>query len=412
MKNVISVYLWALVSKVVAVLISVIGFSLQVRVLGQYYTGIYSYANSSLGIVAIIATFCIHEAYAFYRKQNGENYKQEYIGAVQLITLIYIVGCVIFSMFVGENFVHSVILIGLPIMVYSKCVSMLVVIDRPGLKNYLEVLINLIYVLVLLVLKNKVSNELVLFLVVGRDLLYGMIFSWLEKIRFHINSNSIKRLKELALFGAIPMISLVLTRLNYRVDVLMLEKYASYDRIGVYSAGASLAEQCWIIPETIRDILLSRIVNNTKMTEITKTIKYSFWAVFSIGVVVLAFGKIIVLVMFGEDFVDSYYIAVVELFGVMGMVYMKIVMAYNVVENRQINNLVILTVGVLANVLLNGLLISRYEIFGAAFATFLSYSLIGGLFAYDYIKNTNEKIKDLLIIDRKDIKALLKRKGK
>ena len=65
--------------------------------------------------------------------------------------------------------------------------------------------------------------------------------------------------------GFFPMLALLMTTLNYRIDVLILKSYPQItsSQLGVYSIGISLADKIVLIPDTLKGILASKLSNKT-----------------------------------------------------------------------------------------------------------------------------------------------------
>src|SRR5690606_30916785 len=64
---------------------------------------------------------------------------------------------------------------------------------------------------------------------------------------------------ELIRFGTLPMIAVLLTTVNYKVDVLILGNMSgvSAASIGVYAVGMALAEKATTVSDAMREVLAS-----------------------------------------------------------------------------------------------------------------------------------------------------------
>lgn len=416
--NVKNIYVFAVITKLFVVLIAALNYSLRARVLGQYYNGTYSYINSLLTLIVILAVFGIHEAYAYYRKILGEDFKLKYYGAVQLLVSFYAILVLAIEIVYKKLDVYSVVIVLVPIMAYSKCITGTATIEHPKIKNIVEFGINLpdILIYVIIYLFSKPNIIWIAIIIMLKDICVCFVYTYLDRIKICITIESFVILKKLVFFGIVPMLSLLMTKLNYRVDILMLKKYLDFEQIGVYSVGSSLAEQCWVIPEAVRDILLSKLVLGKKEDEVAKVCKFSFWIMFLLSIIIFFSGKKLICFLFGAEYTDSYYVAVIELFGVLGMIYMKMIMAYNVVKKKPITNLLILSLGVITNILANMILIPVWGINGAAIASMFSYILCGSGFLIVFIKNTKFTAREMILLSKSDIQVikniLLRRESK
>lgn len=404
-----NIYMFAVVTKIVLLLMGIIANSLYTRFLGQYYKGISSYISSILSVVVIIAVFGMHQAYPYYRRELGKTFIKSYYGAVQLVVVMYSViavfVCIKFSIFstIGMVAVLS------PIMVYAKMVSYSALVEKTGMRNVIELLVSVIDIIVILLLYlfTVPNMQLLLLILALKYLLEIFFYSKIQRINLCISLNSALYLKKMAIFGFIPMISQVMINLNYRIDVFMLKRYTSLEDIGVYSVGVSLVEQCWIIPETVRDILVSRLVNGKKEEEVAAVIRISNTIVCIVAILIILLGKVVISILYGKEFIMAYPVAVIELIGVLGMVSMKMVSTYNIVLNKQKINLVFMLIGILINVIINSMLIPLWGINGAAIATLISYTVNGILFIAYFVGKNEVSIKDVLIINKNDVQKFI-----
>ena len=161
-----------------------------------------------------------------------------------------------------------------------------------------------------------------------------------------IDRNSFMMLGKLLAFGIFPMFNLLLNTLNYKVDVVMLKHQTEYAVVSMY----------------------------------------------------------------GKAYEESYAILIIMLLSSYGMIYTKMITTFNVVEGKQKINLCFMIVTVIANIVANYLWIPKMGMYGAAWASVISYNLCGLFFAIFFIKRTNISVRDILIINRNDIHELRKLK--
>lgn len=404
-----NIYMFAVITKMVLFLTGIVVNSLSTRFLGQYYKGISSYISSILSVAVIIAAFGMHQAYPYYRREFGKTFIKSYYGAIQSIVAIYSVIAVLVCFKAGIYSTVGMVAVLLPIMVYAKMVSYSALVDKPGMRNILELLVSIIDIIVILLLYlfTDPNMQWLLLILVLKYLLEILFYSKIQHINLCISINSMGYLKNMMIFGFIPMLSQVMVNLNYRIDVFMLKRYTNMENIGIYSIGVSLVEQCWIIPETVRDILVSRLANGKQEEEVAAVIRISNTIVSIVALVIILLGKFVISILYGKEFIMAYPVAVIELIGVLGMVSMKMVAAYNIVLNKQKVNLVFMLIGIFINVIINSVLIPIWGINGAAIATLISYTVNGALFITYFVKNNAVPFKDVLVINKNDIKKFL-----
>ncbi|HNQ83845.1 MAG TPA: oligosaccharide flippase family protein, partial [Bacteroidales bacterium] len=68
-------------------------------------------------------------------------------------------------------------------------------------------------------------------------------------------------LKSLLSMGVLFATSFGIIQLNYRIDILLLQKLSTMEEVGFYSLGVSIAEKLWQLPLAIGVVLMSRTAN-------------------------------------------------------------------------------------------------------------------------------------------------------
>jgi O-antigen/teichoic acid export membrane protein len=103
-------------------------------------------------------------------------------------------------------------------------------------------------------------------------------------------------------------------------------------QIGIYSLGALLANRLWMIPDALKDILLSKLTNGRTVKEVAKVTRISFFITILFCITAVIFGKLIIWLLYGDEFSNAYFVTMVLLAGILGMVFYKMVYSYNVVN--------------------------------------------------------------------------------
>jgi PST family polysaccharide transporter len=99
-----------------------------------------------------------------------------------------------------------------------------------------------------------------------------------------------------------------------------------------------------------------------------------------ITITVFSFSEIIVALVFGTEFTPSVSVLRIYIWSLTGSSLLILINHYLILKNFQKMIIGISLCGVILNVILNIILIPRYGIEGAAWATFFSYVLPVGIF--------------------------------
>lgn len=221
---------------------------------------------------------------------------------------------------------------------------------------------------------------------------------------------SLRRIVEFIKFGFIPMLVYLCMSINYKIDIQMLKLFdnVSYADIGIYGTGVSLASKIWMIPDAVKDILLSKLVKNGKgEREVAKVLRIGLFVCAISIVALVVLGKWAILLLYGEEFELAYYVMLIMLVGVMGMIFYKMVYSYNISKGKRIVNLIFLGLAAIANIIGNAILIPLYGILGAAVMSVISYLLCGICFLVYFHHVSQIPIREILFLQKEDV-AILK----
>lgn len=210
------------------------------------------------------------------------------------------------------------------------------------------------------------------------------------------------------------MLSLLMTTLNYRLDVLMLNGHVSDAAIGVYSVGVLLAERIWMIPDAMKGVMVSNITKGKDARETAYVIRICNTACLIIVLGIILLGRPFLDFTFGEEYSGAYQVTLILLAGVFSMIYYKLIASYNIAMGKQMVSFVLLSIGVLCNIIANLIMIPIIGIYGAGLASVISYAVCATLFITYFCRETQISFLLMLFINKKDLiqlKAkLLKRK--
>ena len=405
-------YIFSVITKISLILMSVVISALQIRFLGKDLNGRLSVITSNTTIWNTIFVFGIHQAYAYFRKREEESFKAHYLGATIVLFLIYFIASCSIMLVIKPDFNRAVVVLTIPILFLIKVVRYITLIEAPKTKNKVELITAVCKMcfLFLVFFFFEASKMWIVVLLLFEELTALIMYLVRLKIKPIINKQTFIVLKKVLVFGFFPMINLLLNTLNYRVDVIMLEDmiYSEdvYEKISIYSTGIALAEQCWNIPEAIRDILVSRLANGEKKDEVCKIIRFSntFTLLAQIGL--LALGMFVIIILYGPQYKESYYIMCLAMFGSYGMIYTKMISAYNVVEGRQKVNSLFMFIVVLLNVIINAILIPIMGIYGAVIASIISYNIGGIMLSIYFCRVSNSKFRNMLFLNKEDFQVI------
>lgn len=410
-------YIYSVLTKLVVVAIGFLNSMLLARYLGPELKGMAATATNYANIFSIVITFGLQEAYPFFRKKREhDKYISEYMSFVIVLFMIYAIVAWLFFVVCKPQMEVVACIIVTFIMGYALIVNYVALVESPNKRNTAMTVMYVIDLAVLLVLYLFVpqSYMIAIFLTAFVFLMQSIYYSVTLKFTFQLQSIKISDVQEYLKFGFFPMIALLLTTLNYRVDVIMLRAApeVSYAQIGVYSVGVSLAEKVFMIPNAVKEILLSKLANGKNEEEVCKTIRMCWPICLLSTAAIVVLGKTFVNLFYGEAYSNAYSTTIICVFGTVFMIFFKMISTYNVVNGKQKVNLLLLLVADFINIVLNALLIPKYGTNGAAIASDISYFICAVLFVAYFCKTEKITLKDIVLLQKSDLKILKKYNGK
>ena len=406
-------YVFSIFSRFVSVAISLIQSILVARFLGSALQGTSSYITSITNIGAIVITFGMHQAYPYFRKKYGkEKIFNDYMTLIIVLFTFFllIAGVIFFLPF--DNLELKVAIFLIPIFGYSKIVAYVSLIEFPNKRNLWWTIAGITEVLFVFVLWLCVERD---FLWLVAILLFVEIFKavvYTIMLRPKINVN--KNLKPLAIdrvkYGFFPMVALLMTTLNYKIDVLMLKQYTyiTSSMIGIYSIGIQMADRIIMIPDTLKGVLVSRLAKGKDHHEVANVCRVSIWSSCFMCIIFLLLGQFVINILYGLEYKDAYYSLLISSFGTVFIGYFKLIAQYNIVNKKQILNVIMLSVAIITDVVFNLLLIPVWGINGAAFATGLGNFVCGLTFLIWFSAKFKIRISEMIIPQKKDIDFIRK----
>ena len=176
-----------------------------------------------------------------------------------------------------------------------------------------------------------------------------------------------------------------------KIDQVMIKEMLGKTSIGHYAAAVKISEAWYFVPIAINSSLFPAIINAKKrsLKEFYDRLKilYSFMLLSAVAISIptTIYSKYIINLLYKEQFDQASTVLMFHIWaGVLvslGVVTSSIVIA----NNKQNNALISTSIGAISNIILNLLMIPRFGIVGAAFATILS-QIISGLIVPIYFR--------------------------
>ena len=396
-------YIFSVLTKLFNILLSMLQSVVVARFLGAELKGVSAYIQSITSIGAIIFTFGMHQAYPYFRKKYGKDeIYQDYVNIVWIIYTLYFVIALLLMCVLSVSVELKATFILIPLMGYANVVSYLTLIERPNFRNKMWMIIYVLDLLYVVILWLFVSRNIywAISILLFAEILKCIVYTRMLKAKPHLSKRMKALFSEILRFGFFPMLALLMTTLNYRIDILMLHKYEFITdaMIGVYSLGLTLSDKIVLIPDTLKGVLVSKLAKGAGDEEVAKVARLAFWSSVLLCIMILVFGRLFINVFYGPEYSDAYFVIIITAIGVMAISYFKLIAQYNIVNRKQKLNVLMLSVAIFIDVILNILFIPRWGINGAALATSIGNIVCGIVFVIYFCKHTGIRCSSMIFL--------------
>ncbi len=177
-----------------------------------------------------------------------------------------------------------------------------------------------------------------------------------------------------------------------RIDQVMIKQMLDAEAVGQYAAAVKLSEACYFIPVIVCGSLFPAIINAKKQSEelynarLQKLYSLMLWIAIPITAVMTLFASNIIRFLYGMEFSKAGPVLAIyswaSIFVFLGVASSK----WYLVENLQFFSFINSVIGAVVNIVLNLILIKKYGIVGAAWATVISYGCAAYLLNFAYPK--------------------------
>ncbi len=279
-----------------------------------------------------------------------------------------------------------------------------------NLMKWLVPAVNLLLLIVFLVVLEMNITGAVLALLLSGLLVSLVAFRRVYKdfpISWRWNSDLIKKMVRLGIMYAA---SLLVLKLIYRIDILLLERLADVREVGFYSTAVNVAEQLWQIPLAVGIVIMSATANSANpeamKTKISALFRLSLLAGLAGGLVLFFITPWLIPFLYGEDFTPAVSLLQALLPGIILFIAFRILNSHFNGIGKPVYAVYAVIPALVLNVLLNFLWIPAYGAFGAAMATNLSYVAGAALMIGIYVKKTKTSLFILFLPKKSDFSVI------
>lgn len=394
---------WLFTEKILRILIAFIVTVLVVRYLGPEQFGLLSYAISFYGLFSAIAVLGL-EGISIRELVKHPESRDTILGSVFLLRLLGGLVTIIFIALIlfisSERTDISILILIISASAIFQSFSVIDYYFRAEVKAKYSVYVMMASVLftsTLKILLIILEAPLIYFAIVfsaefftaaaGFLLVYKYnklkIIKW--KFRSEMAMNLLKDSWPLILSGLVIAI-------YTKIDQVMIKNMLDSKELGYYAVAVRLSEAWYFIPVTLTNAIYPAIVNAKNVSNkfyfnrMQKLYDILAWMAISIAIPVSIFSKELITIIFGAEFQSAAPVLTIYIWAGVAVFLGVASSQYLITENFTRLSFFRTLMGMVFNIILNLVLIPKYGILGAAYATLISYSI--STFSLIFIRKT------------------------
>ncbi len=415
------------VSRIIMIVVGILSSIILARVLGPSERGVYALIFLFPAIFSMIGSFGVGTSNTYFT--GSRKYKINDIVSNSLIfafgmsfiVILFFWGATetkIFQQYllsnkIPLNYLWWAVLL-LPILLLSNFLKQ-IILGKEKIKNFnkigiFEKIFELFLIILLLIILNKGLFGAVIsfiFTALGVALIIFLLVRKMGQLNFSFNS---KLMKESIKYGGKAYIGDFVQFLNYRLDMFLVAWFLAPVAVGYYVIAVGLAERIWLIPGSIGLVLFPRVSSvggkraNLFTPKIARNILFSLLLI-SIPIIFLV--KPFVGLLYGINFLPSVTPFLILLPGIIVLGFAKILASDLAGRGKPEFCTYSALISLAINIPLNIVLIPKWGISGAAFASSVAYLTATIVLLLSFLKLSKSSWRDTLLIKKEDLNNYL-----
>lgn len=402
-------YILSVATKIITASIGFISSAFSTRYLGVQYKGDFAYITQIANIAMLILNLGIYQSYSYNYKKYGKETLKKYNDICFLQFMLLTVLAIVLSYFLQGSLLFFVVIL-VPFNILKIQYENIVLIENIKLRMRLHifnsVLLAVSYICLYLFAETKL--EYVVCLTVIVDVITVAFYSIKLKIVPKVWEIDFSFFKTIIGFGFIPMLSALLATINYSIDIVFLKHIGIAEELSYYALASNIINYVWMIPDAFKDVLFSKSAKKFDKDSIMFSSRFSGMFILACFIGFAVLGKILLSLVYGKDFVNSYWITLILIIGAFSMSVFKLLGIVLVSQGRRNVHFISLAISALVNIVLNILLIPHIGMYGAGIASVSSYTVCAIILMVYFCRLYEMTPVELLVPSKKDITKMIR----
>jgi O-antigen/teichoic acid export membrane protein len=206
--------------------------------------------------------------------------------------------------------------------------------------------------------------------------------------------------------GLVYAASLLIINLNYKVDIILLERLSTKSELGIYSKGVSIIQYLWEVPMLLSTLIFSRSAGakDPKLfsQQVCRLLRFAGVIILVASIVLFFISPIIIRVMYGARFEGSIMVLKLLMPGILLLTIFKVLNMDMAGKGKPWLSMQAMIPAVVLNIVLNIFWIPKYGANGSAMASTVSYTLAALIFLFIYSNRSGIPVRDILRFTHED----------
>ncbi len=208
-------------------------------------------------------------------------------------------------------------------------------------------------------------------------------------------------------YGLKAQIGNIIQRLNYRLDVFIVNYFLPISQVGIYGIAVALGETLWGVSGSIATVIFPIVSASTDKKEMftftNQVTRVSFALITLFSLLLAVVSRPLIILWFGSGFASASAALLWLLPGIAIFSVSNILANYLAGVGLVHKNIYSSLVSGSVTVILDLLLIPRIGINGASIATSFSYIIFTLMTLFFYVQYTKSKLRDVLVLKASDL---------
>lgn len=404
--------------------LSIINTTVLSRVLGPEGKGVVDVANNFLSFATLILGMGFAASNVFFlgKKKDalneiiGNNILVAFASVIVLVPFYFLEQHYHFKFLQGvTNLQMLAVLITIPLVNFkSAMINVLLglqdIIEYNRI-NVLDKILSLAFLIIFLLIAVNPTAAIVSILVGTVVICVLQVYILILKRK---QAPRLERglMKDMFRYGLKAQFGNIVQRLNYRLDVFIVNYYLPLDQVGIYGIAVALGETLWGVSGSIATMVFpiaSASTDKKEMSTFTNQItRVSLTLIAGFSVILAFLSKPLILLVFGRDFVTATSALLWLLPGISIFSVSNILASYLAGVGLVEKNIYSSIVSGIVTVVLDIYLIPRIGINGASIATSFSYIIFTIMTIIFYVRYTHARWQDILLLKGSDMKQIIR----